>query len=262
MNQLLTGSGDTTDAPSFSFDRLQGQRFCLLLRGIAFRQGYKTRGSTRKTVTVDYRTCLQSTRDNVIKPLEAVGKLEVILASYTSALDREILADFAPVDHRFFRLLPISGKALQLYKALCYLGLRIPGQPILQGELLLEGLRLVADRADLYDFVVISRFDLEYLLPVNRWPISPDKINLLWKETESGWNGHRRVGDCIHVIPIKFLSGFFEAIKHTRRKSCLHFIFPEVVKACGESSTHFLCDGYLDSNSDRFPNPIYRIVRS
>lgn len=221
----------------------------VLFRGHAFRPPRD--GFSCRDWGVDWRLCVESHRRFLLDPLrERYGGVHVFLVSYDFPAWGDAVRDYQPVDT-----------------------LLSPGGSTQRGTFLM-GLDLVSHynrlrqasepKAPPYDLVVTCRFDVELLkCPLDHGTFRPDAVNFLWREWEQkAWDDHRRVPDAIHLLPGDLLDPFRAGVAATPSEVCMHMVWHPVARLVGEHRMHVMePDGFRDSNTDKGPNPVYRMVR-
>ena len=127
----------------------------------------------------------------------------------------------------------------------------------------LRGIDLVSDAFPDCDKVISTRFDLTYRKSVAEWNIWREEkgIYFPWREYETLWNQHHRVGDAIHVIDKGFVGLFRDALDQQRTVPDLHRLYD--VLASKTDRLMFIEDGFYDSNTlysnAECSNPLYRM---
>jgi hypothetical protein len=111
------------------------------------------------------------------------------------------------------------------------------------------------------DFIVCSRFDIKYNVPVNN-NVDLNKINFLFREGK-WWTERRYICDNFFIIPKKFLESFTKAMHlHLKKNSwdCIniHPIYNYLLFFLDENNFHFM---YNDMNSYSHHNPYYTLLR-
>lgn len=200
-------------------------RVALLLRGIAHSDRYVHH--TGVVLEIDYRKNLESIGEKVVRPLRGLGSLDIFLASYDCPLKERCIEDYGPKDSVFLK----EGT---------------------QADCALAGIGLITGD---YDFVVVTRFDIDLKVGLLEMEVDYQGFNVLWREQTMD----HRVGDCIHMFHGRFLGAFAEAVRDCPVRTCLHHIMPHL--SARSEETNLLFPGFYDSNSDKTDNPAYRIVR-
>lgn len=214
----------------------------LVLRGDAFRHQARTR-----PWGIDWRRCVVSHREKLIAPLKArYGSCDMILTPYPleSDLLTQLCRDYQPDIY-----LPATPGDTQRGTALKALDVVIR-----------------ANRVRNYSFVVMTRFDLEFLSVPWEYGsgVDFDKINFLWREwNEEAWNDHKRVPDAVHMLPGLLLEAFREGVSKSDTVHCMHTIWHPISRVLGTHDKFHVMnsDGFHDSNTDIEPNPVYQMVR-
>jgi hypothetical protein len=183
---------------------------------------------------------LSSLEKYIINPLRIDHDVKLFTATYPSPVNNELMKTLEP-DYNILLDSKISS----------------------QIGTFLEGIDLISEKYPDLDKLVCTRFDLEYLKSVLTWNVwgQDNGIYLPWREYESFWNLHHRVGDAIHVIDKEFIDTFRKAIINLDKMSGLHKLYDELKKAT--DNIYFIEEGFYDSNSlysnVECYNPLYRI---
>jgi len=124
-----------------------------------------------------------------------------------------------------------------------------------QRKTLLESLKQVIDK-DL-DFIIISRFDIEYKQKVCDMNFHFNKFNFIFRETEPYWTKNRYVSDTFFAFPKRFLSSFIEVIEQEiktpeRPYGDMHGTYKRIEPLIGNENIHFIFDGTHRSDKNNF----------
>jgi hypothetical protein len=214
-------------------------RIAVLLRGHFFKLNYNSRGSTPGFRIIDSRSNLSSIKSNIIIPLESFYEIDLYGVTYPS-----FFSTYLDTSLPFKKLVFIDKK-----------------YNLTQYDNILMGLDLIINSKIDYDFIVISRFDLKLKKSISDFNLNYAKVNLPWRETFDLWESQKRVGDCFHIVPGKYIESFKKAIQSSPDKFSFHQIFMDLSESIGSSNIHFMADGFYDSNSDKMTNPIYELIR-
>lgn len=111
------------------------------------------------------------------------------------------------------------------------------------------------------DFIVVIRFDTEYLQKIDTFEFDFDKFNFLFKEKNS-WDTHKFISDNFFAFPKKHLQTFIDALRAEQSKPSrefhdLHNSYNRLKDIIGEESIHFVFDGEHFSDV----NPYFKIKR-
>ena len=202
----------------------------VLLRGLSF---CPSRG-------VDYELTRQNILDRLLGPLRREHEqVHVYVATYESPKLPELLAFFGPV----FGVVALPAN----------------DPKSTQADAFRRGLEAVRASGIAYDTVVASRFDVEYALPWDSWPLPPleDSVCVLWKE-----KGHRDyVCDVLFVFPGRFLDLLISRARAIAREKHMHGIFLDHARGLLPTRVMYP-EVRRESNTDIEANPFYRIVRT
>lgn len=185
---------------------------------------------------VDYVLTRQNILDRMLGPLRRDREVHVYVATYESPELPELLAFFAPI-HEVVAL-PLNDRSTQ-------------------ADTFRRGLEAVRASGHAYGTVVASRFDVEYALPWDSWPLPltlEDAVCVLWKE-----KGRTReyVCDVLFVFPGSLLDLLISRTLEISREKHMHGLLGGVVP-----TLLMYPDVRRESNTDIEPNPFYRIVRT
>lgn len=217
-------------------------KVALLLRGLTYKEQYIHH--TGRILKIDYRVNLDKIKSQIIEPLKNKYDLDIFLVSYKNSLDEaDIMKDFDCINADF---LPEEGQT--------------------QTDNLLAGLRLIYRKGEdrynpqKYDFIVITRFDINLLMNIDDINYDEDKFNFIWSEqTQDG-----QIGDCMFFLNGEYLLPFINALnmysKTTYIKS-IHFIKPYIERYISKQNINIIFDDFWDSNTDYRSNPLYKIIR-
>ena len=111
------------------------------------------------------------------------------------------------------------------------------------------------------DFIIVIRFDTEYLQKIDTFEFDFDKFNFLFKE-KNAWAGEKFISDNFFAFPKKHLQSFIDALKDEQSKPSrgfndLHNSYNRLKDIIGEESIHFVFDGEHFSDV----NPYFKIKR-
>lgn len=183
----------------------------------------------------DWNLSKDSIKNNIINPLKQFGDVSVYVTTY----DHDQVEDIEKFyDVKDTLLIPYdnSHQRITYYNALQRL-----------------------HHVDV-DFIIATRFDINFFGPVSLFNFNFDKINFIFKDTEPHWSNTRYVGDCFFGIPKKYLSVFVDSIMwaHDNNAWYMHPIYNYIVQHIGEDNVNFLVDGNHPSNE----NQIYELKRA
>lgn len=209
-------------------------RVALLLRGITYKESY--RHHTGAIMKVDYKDNISNVMNQIIEPLRAQHEVDLYITTYDSVKKNEVINDFNP-------------------KAIIFLD---PNEN--QVTSTKEGLKLIKQSRNDYDFVIVTRMDLFFLLDLTKVPYDINKFNFIWEENPQEDNNC--VGDSLHVFNIRFIDEFIYALEEYTFLLNLHKIREKILKYISKKDIHYMFPPVFDSNSDNGPNPLYIIKRS
>ena len=210
------------------------KKIALLLRGITYHPCYHHH--TGIYLDIDFRHNLANVRE-LITNIQKTHDMDLFIATYESDLSPAIVTS-----------------SFDKCKAIVFLS---PGDKQ-QADCLSAGLKLI-DNAEDYDLVVVSRFDLKVIQDINELRIDWSKFNLLWKENTL--LDSEQVGDCMFFFHPKYLEAMHMALHDCDKKKTLHHIKKYLDSYLIDTDYNFLFAERYNSNSDKFPNPLYTIQR-
>lgn len=136
-------------------------KLALILRGISYYNNANVEVS--KSSVVDYKKCLESFRENLIKPLKTIfDKIDLFIITYDNEKISDIRCDFQPVNEKIY---PVG-----------YIG-KVDRETVVQQQML-DAVKLI-ESCD-YEHILITRFDLYYYNAINVADINLDKFNFGW----------------------------------------------------------------------------------
>lgn len=212
-------------------------RVALLIRGITFDDKFKH--WTGKLLQIDYKNNLQNVISKVIIPLKKSNDVDLYLTTYHS-IERPkqmLLNDF---DIECIENVTILER-----------------NDTKQMDSFLTGLKTIQASAKEYDFIIVTRFDLDLKYNIDLIPWDCNKVNFLWYETSND----NRVGDCMHFIPLKFLNEFIECLSICPYRTCCHYVKNYLDPIIGINNINIIFKEKYWSNTDDGENPLYVIKR-
>jgi hypothetical protein len=200
----------------------------ILFRGISYDTGgiesglWKALGMRR-----DYRNHYQNHYKTIINPFRKNHNANVYISSYSTDLDKDLLNKYKPKLHL---LGPVADKQ------------HVP---------VIQGLDLIKDE-DL-DFIIVTRFDIDFYKDISLLNIDYEKINFLFKEMQhhigdaNAYNGSPNVCDCVFMFPRNKLEIVRDAIQKHREthKAHMHEIHQFIED---QDSIHYCFDYEMTSN--------------
>lgn len=102
------------------------------------------------------------------------------------------------------------------------------------------------------DFIISTRFDIQFFKKITEYDIDFNKVNFLFREGPPWWNRCMFVTDNFFGIPKLFLPSFIGAIRYDNRTTYdMHTVYATLRYFLGEEVLHFLSNDqeYSDSNS-------------
>ena len=111
------------------------------------------------------------------------------------------------------------------------------------------------------DFIIVIRFDTEYLQKIDTFEFEFDKFNFLFKE-KNAWDNQKFISDNFFAFPKKHLQSFITALKEEQSKPSrsfhdLHNSYNKLKDIIGEESIQFVFEGEHFSDV----NPYFKIKR-
>lgn len=210
------------------------KRLALLLRGITYVSMY--RHHTGSIYEIDYRRNLDKLKSQLINPLKSRFDVDVYLTTYKSEINQDtIINDFAP----------------------CKGCIMLEPSQHDQVSCLINGLNRILDTHELYDFVIISRFDLNLLTDLQDLKWNLEKINFLWHENTNA----EQTADCMFFLNFKFISIFIQVLTNSIERTSMHNLKQQLLQHVKEDDIHVMFKQTFNSNSDKGTNPVYEIVR-
>ena len=183
----------------------------------------------------DWNLSKESIKNNIINPLKQFGDVSVYITTYDNDQIKDIEYYFDVKDT-----------------------LLIPYENSHQRITYHQALNRILD-IDV-DFIVATRFDIDFFKPITNLNFDFDKVNFIFRDGEPHWSNTRCVGDCFFGIPKKYLNVFIDSIEwvHNTNGWYMHPIYNYIVQHIGEVNTNFLFEGNHFSNK----NEIYELKRA
>lgn len=215
------------------------KNICLLLRGFFYHENY-TASSHGKNFLVDYSRSRESIKKNVIK---ALGVSDVYISTYSSAKNNEIVDFYKPKEILYND--PKGSEA----------------------NCIINGLRMLKRQENLAENILISRADLDFLVPLDKLGFKEGKMNFLWREyNQNKWEKHRRICNLLWMFPKRHIDLMIESLEKVSKlprggpkmidydTHCFMSQFPEEVM----KDIHVCIPFFLTSGG---ANPVCNIVR-
>ncbi len=211
-------------------------RVALLIRGIMFKLNHKH--FTNNMYTIDYKLNYDNLYKKIIEPLRELYDVDIFIASYKNEkyTDQDILTDFSPKSYILIE------------------------EELQQVDCIQKGLELIRNKSEnentTYDFIIVTRFDLDLKINITNIPFKIDNFNFIWYELSKD----NLVGDCMFFLAGKFLDQFIKATQICEQRAVAHFIKNYIDRFVQPSDINIIY-GFQWSNSDTYENPLYKIVR-
>ncbi len=208
-------------------------KLALLIRGITYKENHIH--FSKNMYTIDYKLNYKTLINQTINTLKELYELDIYISTYKNDkyTNEEIINDFSPKSSVF-----IDDNTKQ------------------QLDCIQEGLNLIKKSNILYDFIIITRFDLELKQNILDLPYKLDKFNFIWYEMSKD----NLVGDCMFFFNGKYLDIFIKAVTECPYRAVAHYIKNYTDKLLKKEDINILFD-YQWSNSDTYENPLYKIIR-
>lgn len=151
-------------------------KICLLLRGLHYFKDYHSPLQHIGIKTIDYRESLDNYKKNIFNAFPN-DDIDVYISTYESEIQESLINDFKPKAYYLDNFPGIIQDVVDRnYEIVRNIN---------------NGIKLIDDEYDLY---IITRFDLLFKLPLNRWDIKPGYINVTHK------THHYNVDDNVHIF--------------------------------------------------------------
>ncbi len=163
--------------------------------------------------------------------LSTFGNVSYFISAYDDTEHIEEMLDiYKPVKHQF---LPRTFSQRAIY---------------------IEALKQVSDA----DFVITTRFDIHVKVNIEKFNMSPNNFNFLFKEKHN-WHEERKfVTDNFFAFPLEFKNIFKIAIQrleyHPLKKQFMHHVYGPVSNM---APVHFISETHEASNDNSF----YKLIR-
>lgn len=205
-------------------------KIAVILKGIAKQDNFLHFSKSR--MNIDWNTCKDNIKATLIDDALSRGySVDVFLATYEGTYTQDLVDYYKPKSHVFCEMAPETNQLSHLVNVL---------DPSFAN----------------YDFVVVSRFDIQF--KVNVYDIAKidtlDKVLFPWREEKN------LVGDCLFIIPGKYVEDVIKVVTDYYKNK--HCSFHYLGQGLGDDKLSFMFDGLYDSNSDKCPNPLYSLIRT
>lgn len=180
----------------------------------------------------DFTHCASNIKTNIIEPLKKEHDVNIVLTSYKSDSNKELIDTYSPCKYTFLDF--NDSHQIQTY---------------------ILGLESSLD-IDL-DFVICTRFDIHFHKSIVDIPIDYTKFNALFKE-KGWWNNNHFTTDNFFAFPqnmtTKFIDVLHDMYKNPARyrMTDLHQAFYRVSKLIGEENSHIVSNIEELSNYNSF----------
>ena len=122
----------------------------------------------------------------------------------------------------------------------------------------LATLRLLRESGLVVDFVILTRFDLVFRVPVVSLDIVLDQINVAWRAEALGWYRHHTTSDLFYAMPYQFVDVFSRALAASgdyHGECCpgaAHWVYNALAsdRPAGKHHVHFVEQGFHPSTQD------------
>lgn len=192
--------------------------------------GYGARGR-------DWRRSIDGLQEKLIDPYREAHSVKTYFTSYRHRYQNQLIHAVDPAKCQLFTS---SGQS--------QISTYIKGLELLQGEPL--------------DFIIITRFDIEFKKPIIEWNIDYGKFNVLFREKDFWHGGYEFTTDVIFLFPAKYLQALIDGVYQLR--SCpprefhdMHGTYKNVKTILGDENMHFITDDYHYTHE----NPIFKLLR-
>ena len=198
-------------------------RLGIVLRGITARDQAGIPSIGGKPNMRDWNLCKDNIKEKLIDPMKSLHDVTTYLTTYKGSPVEDLEKFYDPTS---VFLLDYEGshQRITMIKSIY----QIRDEPI--------------------DFVISTRFDLEFFKSVSEYNFDFNKFNFLYKEIEPNWTNSKFVSDCFFAFPIKYAESFIEAItnefKHPSRVGYtdMHNAYVRMKEVIGEENLHFIHD--------------------
>jgi hypothetical protein len=137
----------------------------------------------------------------------------------------------------------------------------------------LRVIHLMLQSSPLPDFVILTRFDLDYHQPVPELNYHPDKVNIAFRDLQDKWEKDQWVSDLFFLMPGRFLELFGKSLEEscaseaaltyrppvehsvvvaTRGRGAVcpgHFVYQPLVTNIGSDNIRMIDDAFRSSRS-------------
>lgn len=224
-------------------------KIAILIRGLHYYMNYQSPLAHIGLKNIDYRESYQSFIENIYEPLREQS-VDIYISTYHSEIEEQLNKDFSPITGIYYDFPGIiNDHVIRNYEIAKVIG---------------GGLDLMKDG---YDWYVITRFDLLYLMKITEFPVLDNCVNLTHHNTSNNVDDNIHIFDKTHFIKFrKAISaicnkGYSACYKYnTKSKNPVHLL--HCMNFFLRYANNWKCDiNYLEPEGIYSPHtsPFYRI---
>jgi hypothetical protein len=108
------------------------------------------------------------------------------------------------------------------------------------------------------DFIITTRFDIDFYQKISSLKIDFNKFNFLFREGKTEWEEEKLVCDNIFLLPFKYKEILIDSLTESYQDNhlYLHKTYFYVLPKIGEENIHFISDVNQYSHNNKFYNLI------
>jgi hypothetical protein len=181
----------------------------------------------------DFNKSKKSISEKVIKCWENEHQVSLYLTTYSSDQDKELLSFYSPKKYQFIE-----------YEGSC------------RNQTYRKSLEFL-ENEDL-DFIISTRFDIDFTESISSLNIDFHKMNFLFREGLNEWKDEKLVCDNLFCFPPKYRKNLIESLLeshldgHTFTHS--HRAYAYILPKIGEENIHFISEFNEYSHNNKYYN--------
>lgn len=198
--------------------------------------GHAWKNDKDKLIGTDFFITYPGIKENIIEPLEQWGgKVVTYFDTYTFAdcpkHDAQLIEALKPARYNISMSKTFSPRIVDSY---------------------IRVLKLVLEDRAVIDYVIISRFDAVYHVPISNLSINWNLTNAAFRDDHGAWDGKHKISDLFFVVPMKHVQALIDAFDEggdLDGAGAAHFSYDPFVKRAGNGSMVFIDNFYYGSSS-------------
>ena len=184
----------------------------------------------------DFNKAKNSILTNVIRCWEDQHTVEVYLTTYSADQDQDLLDFYSPKKYQF-----------------------IEYQGAYRNQTYRKSLEFLENEE--LDFIISTRFDIDFVEPLSNLNIDFDRMNFLFREGVKEWEDEKLVCDNLFCFPTKYRKDLIESLLESHLDghtfTHAHRVYSYILPKIGSDNIHFI-SGF---NEYSHKNKYYNLLR-